>query len=137
MAELDAVLGAEYPPEQRHGLSIDELFRPEVRFFVARIGAVAVGCGGVELFADYGEVKRMYSRPAVRGKGVGKALLACIEGEARAAGKPVLRLETGTRQAAAVGLYEAQGFRPCAAFGRYAVMPAQAIATSLFYEKPL
>jgi len=79
----------------------------------------------------------MYTREAARGRGVGKALLARIEQAAREAGKPMLRLETGTLQTAAIGLYERGGFRPCDAFGPYAMLPPHRIATSLFYEKPL
>jgi putative acetyltransferase len=79
----------------------------------------------------------MYTREPARGRGVGKALLARIENEARGAGKPVLRLETGTLQAAAIGLYVGYGFRQCGAFGHYAELPPHRIAASLFYEKPL
>jgi putative acetyltransferase len=137
VAELDEVLGALYEPHQCHGLTIGQVFEPNVRFFVARIGGAAIGCGAMALFDDYAEVKRMYTREAARGQGVGKTLLARIESEARDAGKPVLRLETGTYQAAAVGLYEGYGFRPCGAFGDYADLPPDRIAASLFYEKPL
>jgi putative acetyltransferase len=137
IAELDAVLGAVYEPEQRHGLSIEQVFGPHVRFFVARLDGEAVGCGAVALFEDYAEVKRMYTRESVRGRGVGKALLARIEQEARASNRPMLRLETGTLQAAAIGLYEGCGFKACEAFGHYARLPPHRIATSLFYEKPL
>jgi putative acetyltransferase len=104
---------------------------------VARLDGEAVGCGAVALFEDYAEVKRMYTRESVRGRGVGKALLARIEQEARAANRPILRLETGTLQAAAIGLYEGCGFQACEAFGHYAALPPHRIATSLFYEKPL
>jgi putative acetyltransferase len=137
IAELDAVLGAVYPPEQRHGYSIEQVFEPHVRFFIARLDGEAVGCGAVALFDDYAEVKRMYTRESARGQGVGKALLAHIEQEARDAGKPLLCLETGTLQAAAIGLYEGAGFRSCDAFGAYATLPPHRIETSLFYEKPL
>jgi len=137
VAELDQVLGALYDPEQRHGLSIEQVFQPNVRFFVARLGEEAVGCGAVALFDAYAEVKRMYTREAARGRGVGKALLVRIEREAREAAKPILRLETGTYQMAAIGLYEGCGFRACGAFGHYAELPPHRIATSLFYEKPL
>jgi len=137
VAELDEVLGAFYEPEQRHGLSIEQVFEPNVRFFVGRIGDEAVGCGAIALFEGYAEVKRMYTREAARGRGMGKALLARIEQEVRYAGKPVLRLETGTYQAAAIGLYEGSGFRPCDAFGHYADLSPHQIAASLFYEKPL
>ena len=86
---------------------------------------------------ELAEVKRMYTRAAARGRGVAKALLTKIEDEARAAGVPVLRLETGIRQPEAIGLYERMGFRSCSAFGPYATMPATSIDTSLFYEKPV
>jgi putative acetyltransferase len=137
VAELDEVLGALYEPHQRHGLTIEQVFEPNVRFFVARLGDAAAGCGAVALFDDYAEVKRMYTRDAARGRGVGKALLARIESAARDAGKPVLRLETGIHQAAAIGLYEGYGFRLCGVFGHYAGLPPHMIAASLFYEKPL
>ena len=137
VADLDEVLGALYEPDQRHGLTIEQVFQTNVRFFIARLGDAAVGCGAVALFDDYAEVKRMYTRETARGRGVGRALLARIEEEARDAGKPMLRLETGIHQAAAIGLYEGYGFRPCDAFGHYAGLPPHMIAASLFYEKPL
>src|SRR5438094_7416875 len=90
IAELDAVLGAVYEPEQQHGLSIEQVFEPNLRFFAAFLDGRAVGCGAVALCDGYAEVKRMYTREAARGRGVGKALHARIEREARAAGKPVL-----------------------------------------------
>jgi putative acetyltransferase len=137
IGELDRVLSEGYPPEQRHGLSVDAIFQPNIHFFLARLGATAVGCGGVALFPDFAEVKRMYVRDTARGRGVADAVLARIETETRGAGLTVLRLETGSNQVAAMRLYARAGFRPCAAFGIYAAMPAQAIATSVFLEKRL
>ena len=137
VAELEAVLGAEYLPEQRHGLPLEAIFQPHVRFFVARAEQAPVGCGGVALFADFAELKRMYVRPAARGKGVADALLERIEAEVRGAGLSVLRLETGDRQLAAMRFYERTGFRRCAPFGEYAAMAPAAIATSIFLEKRL
>jgi putative acetyltransferase len=137
IGELNEVLGAAYEAHQRHGLSIEQLFEPNVRFFLARLENLAVGCGGVALFDDYAEVKRMYTRPSARGQGVAKALLRRIEDEARAADISVLRLETGTYQQEAIGLYERMGFRPRGPFGPYAAMPARNIETSLFFEKTL
>jgi len=135
--ELDAVLGGLYEAEQRHGLSIEQVFQPNVGFFMAYIHEAAVGCGAVALFDDFAEVKRMYTREAARGRGVGKALLARLEQEARAAGKPLLRLETGTLQTSALALYEGSGFRACGVFGHYAELEPHRIAASLFYEKRL
>ena len=137
IGELNDVLGAAYESHQRHGLSIEQLFEPHVRFFVARLDGIAVGCGGVAMFDDYAEVKRMYTRPAVRGRGVAKALLYRIDHEARGAGKSALRLETGIHQQEAMGLYQRTGFRPRGPFGQYAAMLAHNIETSLFFEKEL
>ena len=132
---LDAVLSGEYPPEQRHGLALDAIFQPHIRFFLARLRGQAVGCGGVALFSDFAEVKRMYVRDAARGMGVARASLARIEEEARSAGLSLLRLETGERQVAAMRLYEGAGFRRCPAFGAYALMAPHTIATSVFFVK--
>ena len=137
IGELNDILGAAYETHQRHGLSIDQLLEPHVRLFLARLDGVVVGCGGVAVFDDYAEVKRMYTRPAARGRGVAKALLYIIQDEARRANKSVLRLETGTYQREAIGLYERMGFRPRGPFGPYAAMQARNIETSLFFEKIL
>ena len=137
LTELDDVLGAEYPPEQRHGLKIDVLFEPHIRFFVARLDGAAVGCGGVALFRDFAELKRMYVRDGVRGRGVADAILRRIEAATRETGRDVLRLETGDRQLAAMRFYERSGFRKCPVFGSYAAMTPHAIATSVFFEKKL
>ena len=65
------------------------------------------------------------------------ALLTHLEETARATGVPLLCLETGTNQQAALRFYEREGFRRCAVFGDYAAMLPQAIATSIFMRKPL
>ncbi len=137
VGELDQVLSAEYPPEQRHGLALDAIFQPHMRFFIARMDGKLAGCGGMALFSGFAEVKRMYVRDRARGRGVAQALLQRIERDALAGRVTRLRLETGDRQQAAMRLYERAGFCRCAPFGPYAAMPPQAIATSVFYEKLL
>jgi putative acetyltransferase len=137
VGELEGVLSADYPPEQRHGLPLDAIFQSHIRFFLARVEGATVGCGGVALFSDFAEVKRMYVREAARGSGVAGALLDRIERETRDTGLDLLCLETGDRALAAHRFYERSGFRRCAAFGAYASMTPAAIATSIFYEKRL
>jgi putative acetyltransferase len=73
----------------------------------------------------------------VRGKGAAKAVLERLEAEARVAGLTLVRIETGNLQHEAMRFYEREGYRQCAAFGPYAAMPPNAIATSVFYEKRL
>jgi putative acetyltransferase len=135
LAELDEALSGPYLPEQRHAFSLDQLFEDNVRFFAARLDGVAVGCGGVAFYDGFAEVKRMYTRPTARRKGVAAALLQRLEDEARGAGHSVLRLETGMYQDEAIGFYERAGFERCAAFGDYLDLSPQAIETSVFYEK--
>jgi putative acetyltransferase len=135
--ELDGELALVYPPEQMHGLTLKSLFEPHVQFFIARIDGAAVGCGGVAFFDGFAELKRMYVRKSKRGAGVAQALLAHLEGVARGAGVPILRLETGVRQPAAMRLYETAGFHSCCAFPPYTTMAKAAIKNSMFYEKEL
>jgi putative acetyltransferase len=137
VGELDQILAAEYPPEQRHGLSLDAIFQPHIRFFIIRMDDELAGCAGLALFSDFAEVKRMYIREGARGRGLAQALLRRLEQEALSAGLPRLRLETGERQRAAMRLYERAGFRRCGPFGAYAAMPSAAISTSVFYDKLL
>jgi putative acetyltransferase len=137
VGELEEVLSAEYAPEQRHGLPLDAIFQPHVRFFVASLDGAPAGCGGVALFEGFAEVKRMYVRPAARGQGVAQAILARIETETRAANLPVLRLETGDKQLDALRLYRRYGFIDCPPFGDYALKAPHTISTSIFLEKPI
>ena len=73
--ELDGELGPLYPIESQHGYSIEKLLKRNVAFFVTRHEHIAAGCGGIQLFGrEYGEVKRMYVRPAFRGLGLGQLM---------------------------------------------------------------
>jgi putative acetyltransferase len=132
VAELEEALAAEYPPEQRHGLSLEAIFQPHIRFYVASLAGEAVACGGVALYPDFAEVKRMFVRPAARGRGIARGILDTLVLEARRAGHVRLLLETGPAQHEALRLYRRYGFSDCAAFGPYAQMPAHSIAASVF-----
>lgn len=134
LTELDADLHRHpYPAESRHAFSVERLVREDVVFFVTRCGGEPAGCGGVKLFgAEYGEVKRMYVRPAFRGLGLGKVMLDRLAEYAHARGAGVLRLETGIYQTEAVGLYERYGFRRRPPFGEYREDPL-----SVYFEKSL
>lgn len=120
LAALDAHLGGLYAPEHCHGLSVAALQNDAVTFLVARWDGVAVGCGAVLRVGDeYAEVKRMYVAPPWRGRNVAQALLEHLERVAQQNGSPMLRLETGIHQRAAMALYERRGFVRRKAFGDY------------------
>jgi GNAT superfamily N-acetyltransferase len=133
--ELEAHLAPQYPAASRHGYSVERLLREGVRFFVVRADGQPAACGGVRLVADdggYGEVKRMYVRPAYRGHGLAKRVLLALEDAARTEGVGRLRLETGSYQTAAIALYERMGFRPIGPFGPYRDDPL-----SRYFEKTI
>ncbi len=122
-----------YPAESNHHLDESGLDRPQVSFFVARRDGAAVGCGAVVVNADgSGELKSLFVDPAARGLRIGQLLVEAIEAHAVALGVTVLRLETGIRQPAALGLYEKAGYRPINLFGAYKPDPL-----SVFMEKTL
>ena len=135
--ELEATLSAHYEAHQRHGLALEALFQPHIRFFVARRGGDPAGCGGIALLDGFAELKRMYVREGLRGQGIAAAILARLEAEARMAGYRLLRLETGTEQRAAMNFYRRSGFEPCGAFGDYTSKGLAAITASVFMEKAL
>jgi putative acetyltransferase len=137
VGELEAELSRHYPPEQRHGLKLDAIFQPHIRFFVAWADGHPAGCGGIALFADFAELKRMYVRPAARGRGVAEAILERLIEEAAGTGLMTVRLETGTRQTTAIRFYQRLGFALCGAFEPYKSMPAQNVATSMFMERQI
>ena len=84
--ELEAHLATLYPPTSRHGFSIQRLIDEQVAFFLLRCDGAAAACGGVKLYTDYGEVKRVYVRPAYRGQGLSKRIMARLEEHAAANG---------------------------------------------------
>jgi putative acetyltransferase len=137
---LDAYLAELYEPEDNHILGIDALLAPEVSFLGAWQGDRLVGCGAVRAMPPeaetagraYGEVKRMYVDPALRGQRIAARLLAALEDAAREQGLSAALLETGRDQTEAVRLYERAGYALRAAFGGY---PDNGL--SLFYEKKL
>ena len=133
IAALDVYLKRLYPAEVCHLLDLDSLAAPDVRFFVARKGGHPVGCAAVRIDPEgYGEVKRMYVRPTVRGAGIAARLLARVEEQARAEGLTALLLETGPLQTEAVALYRKSGFTERGPYADYFEHPL-----SLFMEKAL
>lgn len=129
---LNAELSALYPEPGANHFRLDpaEVAPGSGSFLVARWLGRPVGCGALrrlretavlqELGPQVGELKRMYVAPDVRGQGIGRALLARLEAEARALGLARLVLETGTRQVEALALYRRAGFTGIPPYGEYA-----------------
>ena len=131
--ELEAYLTPLSPAESRHGYPVEKLIAQGVAFFILRKDSAAAGCGGVQLFPEgYAELKRIYVRPAYRGLGLAKLLIARLEEHAHKQGISLMRLETGPAQVEANGLYVRLGYQLTGPFGEYRLDPH-----SRYYEKHL
>jgi len=120
-----------YPPESSYLIDPDQLTRPDVRFFVARIDGIAVGCGAVVVRPDgFAELKRIFVADAARGHGVGQCLIEALEAAARTDCVHTIQLETGPLSHPALALYRRNGYRERGPFGDYPEDPM-----SVFMEK--
>lgn len=138
-AELRRIYGGDIEPGPKPSSSDVKVF--VLAWEVARnvddgagsSGAKAVGCGGLRPLDDTSaEIKRMYVRPSHRGRGLSRRILTELESTALGLGWSRLMLETGPAQIAAMGLYQATGYRRIANFGAY-----RGNAASLCFEKAL
>jgi ribosomal protein S18 acetylase RimI-like enzyme len=134
---LDPELTALVVAQQRElAESGDEVVHPthdDVHHMVVTVDGRAVACGAWQpLEPGVAELKRMYVRPAYRGRGIARQLVVALEEEAFAAGRPVLRLETGTYLTRAIALYRSAGYRPIPVYGEYVGNPY-----SVCFEKRL
>jgi putative acetyltransferase len=124
------------PLEFPFKMTVEQMAEPETTVFVARDeDGKAVGCGALKMHEDgTGELKRMFTRPEVRGKRVGSALVDAIVGLANAKTVSRLVLETGTGPgfAGAWRLYENSGFTRCGV-----VLDYPDSEYSAFFEKRL
>ena len=84
---------------------------PEGCLYLLRVDGENAGCGGMRAL-DEGrcELKRMYIRPAFRGRGLGRMMARRIIADARAAGYKEMLLDTLPFLTAAQALYRSLGF---------------------------
>jgi len=133
MRELYDGLDLEAPDMPKAGPA--ELGPPGGVYLVGYRDGIPVCGGGLKRLPDGAcEIKRMYVVPEARRSGVARALLAALEGQARAMGYRIARLDTGSRQPHAQAFYEASGYQrvgnfnnnPAAAFhGEKQLEPAR------------
>ena len=117
---LDAYMKEMYPPESTHLTPPEELSAGANRLFAVKVDGKLMGCGAIRVVGrDYAEIKRIFVDPASRGLGLAKAILNRLESESRSLGVLELKLETGTFQPEAIGLFERCGYTQCPAFGDY------------------
>ncbi len=125
---------ADDPAENHFSLSNEDVTGQNGRMVRARYDGALVGCGAVRrIEPTVGELKRMFVDDSARGLKIGAAILDRLEMIALSLGMTHLKLETGPRQPAALGLYERAGFVACEPWGDYLATAD----TSICLEKPL
>lgn len=100
---------------------------------VAYENGVAVGCGAIKEYEPgVMEVKRMYVKPEMRGRGIAGKVLLELEQWARELGYQKCILETGVKQPEAIRLYTKSNYNRIPNYGQYANVPE-----SVCFEKLL
>jgi ribosomal protein S18 acetylase RimI-like enzyme len=90
---------------------------PAGAFLLAVDNGINVGCVGLRPLPNgVGEMKRLYTGPAVRGRGVGRLLAEGIVAAARELGYAALVLDTLPTMGEAQALYASLGFKPTNAY---------------------
>jgi GNAT superfamily N-acetyltransferase len=92
-----------------------------------------VGCGAIKEYApDTMEIKRMYTSPKSRGKGIASKVLTELEAWAAELSYEKCILETGKKQPEAIGLYKKNGYKIIPNYGQYVD-----VENSLCFEKDI
>ena len=90
-----------------------------------------VGCGAIKEYAPaIMEVKRMFTLPESRGKGIASMILAELEAWAGELSYKKCILETGKKQPEAIALYKKNGYTLIPNYGQYA-----GVENSVCFEK--
>ena len=92
-----------------------------------------VSCGAIKASLPGAmEVKRMYTLPANRGKGLATKVLTELEAWAAESGYSKTVLETGKKQPEAIAVYQKTGYRQIPNYGQY-----EGVENSVCFEKLL
>jgi ribosomal protein S18 acetylase RimI-like enzyme len=110
-------LEARFPDGFDSSTAFDEaaagLNPPNGAFVVVTHADELVGCGAIQfLDSASAEIKRMWVDPQRRGLGLGKRLLAHLEGEIQASGRSTVVLDTNQSLTEAIAMYRSCGYEP-------------------------
>jgi GNAT superfamily N-acetyltransferase len=90
---------------------------PRGRLYLAMVKGRPAGCVALREFAKgVCEMKRLYVRPAFRGRHIGRQLAETVIEAAREVGYTHMRLDTVPAMKSANNLYAELGFKPIAAY---------------------
>jgi len=100
---------------------------------VAYENDLPIACGAVKEYSpDTMEIKRMYTAPESRGKGIASKILSELEKWAIELSYEQCILETGKRQPDAIELYKKNGYKITSNYGQYV-----GIENSVCFKKEL
>ena len=92
-----------------------------------------VSCGAIKEYnPNTMEIKRMYTLPEFRGKGIATKVLIELEKWVKELGYEKCILETGEKQPEAIALYKKNGYKLIPNFGQYAE-----VENSVCFEKEM
>ena len=111
-AELAALFPKGFDPQLSVSADPAETRPPQGQFLLIEHLGHARGCGALKTLAPgIGEIKRMWLGSELRGRGLGRTLLAALEDWAERLGMHTLRLDTSAQLAPALRLYRSAGYR--------------------------
>ena len=106
----------------------------QIRYIlVAYENGIPVACGAIKAYQPgIMEIKRMFTTPENRGKGIAREVLTALEKWTLELGYDRCILETGVKQPEAIRLYKKAGYSQIPNYGQYA-----GVDNSLCFEKAL
>ena len=127
-AELAERDGADHPFYAQYN-KIDK-----IKFaVVAYENGIPVSCGAIKEYSnDTMEIKRMYTLPESRGRGIAAKVLIDLENWTKELSFERCILETGKKQPEAIALYKKNGYKLIPNYGQYAE-----VENSLCFKKEL
>jgi len=108
-----------YPAESNHPVSLEILSTQNTIFYGVLENENILAIGALEVFKNYGEIKRVFVIEAHRGKGLAKRIMAALENFLFEQSIKSVKLKIGILQYEALGLYRKLGYKECHAFGTH------------------
>ena len=130
--QLDAYLAEKDGSEHSYYAQFNKIDKIKYAI-VAYENDIPLACGAIKEYdSKTMEVKRMFTLPESRGKGIAAEILIELENWAKELSYKKCILETGKRQPEAIRLYEKKGYKQIPNYGQYINMD-----NSVCFEKYL
>lgn len=116
-AELAARFDSGFDPDAVKNFDPAEMHPPKGWFVVALLDGRAAGCGALKRFeGGIGEIKRVWTDPSTRGRGIAGQIMDYLEMRARDEGMRAVRLDTNRTLTEAQAFYHKRGYREIARY---------------------